>query len=93
MPHSTSDNSCDETSMLRASGSLAAGKRKVAFFQTPVIQRQPVAVPPQQLDAIAAATAKHEQVARERIASPSQSRTTAANESNPFRISVGCMQT
>ena len=67
MPHSTSDNSCAETSMLRASGSLAVGKAEGSLLQPPVIQRQPVAVPPQKLHAIAAAAAKHEQVAGERI--------------------------
>ena len=36
--------------------------------QPPVVQRQPVTVPPQQFDLVPAATAEHEQVARQRIA-------------------------
>jgi hypothetical protein len=46
---------------------LGVARRREAkgpLFQPPVIQRQPIAVPPQQLDPIAAATAEDEQVAR-----------------------------
>ena len=50
-----------------ALGIVGRREAKSPFLQPPVIERQPVAVPPQQLDSIAAATAEHEQVARERI--------------------------
>ncbi len=73
--------------------SLRAWELKLAPLQPLVVDRQPVAVPPQNLHQMPALVAEHEQAARERIAAEERCGPLRPARRRLFRMSTGVVAT
>ena len=92
MPSNSMDSSLARISTTGEFGIAAAGKLEAAAGQLLVINHVAVAVPEQDLDAIAAAVAKQEQMAAERILLERRLHF-PESPGKPRRMSVGCRAT